>query len=401
MDAFFASVEQHDDPELRGRPVLVGHDGPRGVVAAASYEARAFGCHSAQPVAIAKRCCPDAVIVPPRGARYRDVSRQVFDILHTFTPLVEPLSIDEAFLDVTGSIRLLGSPCEIALAIKRTIRETTGVTASIGVAPNKFLAKLASDMDKPDGLTVLEASNLDDVLPGLPISRMWGVGPVTEQKLRRLGIRTFGDLADMPAATLAAFVGPHAESMRRLARGRDDRSVTPDHDAKSISHEQTFGADLADPDAVRRVLMGQAEQVAARLRRHHLAARTITVKIRYGDFETITRSTTLPRPTDQTVELAGAATGLFDRWTRAGFRPVRLIGVGAHQLRREDRQLGLFADEALERRHRLDLAADEIVSRFGKSAIRRAAALPEPDPPTPSPPPGDDAASTCPSSRRS
>ena len=201
MDAFFASVEQHDDPELRGRPVLVGHDGPRGVVAAASYEARTFGCHSAQPIAVAKRCCPDAIIVPGRGSRYREVSRQVFDILHRFSPLVEPLSIDEAFLDITGSLRLFGSPCDIALVIKKTIREMTGVSASIGVAPNKFLAKLASDMDKPDGLAVLDESNLGDVLPDLAISRMWGVGPITEQKLRRLDIRTFGDLADMPAET--------------------------------------------------------------------------------------------------------------------------------------------------------------------------------------------------------
>ncbi|MHC4140834.1 MAG: DNA polymerase IV, partial [Planctomycetota bacterium] len=268
MDAFFASIEQLDHPELRGRPVLVGGEGRRGVVAAASYEARAFGCHSAQPMAVAKRNCPQAVVVPPHGRRYRDVSRRVFEILESFTPLVEPLSIDEAFLDVMGSRRLHGMPRQIAETIKRRVRDELGVTASVGVAPNKFLAKLASDMDKPDGLTVIEPDRIEQTLQGLPISRMWGVGPATERRLRDLGVETFGDLRRYPPEALESCLGVHARRITELARGLDHREVVPDRRAKSISQEQTFGFDLQEPQAVRDVLRGQVEQVGWRLRRH-------------------------------------------------------------------------------------------------------------------------------------
>ncbi|MHC4991186.1 MAG: DNA polymerase IV, partial [Planctomycetota bacterium] len=265
MDAFFASIEQRDDPALRGKPVLVGGEGRRGVVAAASYEARAFGCHSAQPMAVAKRSCPQAVVVSPHGRRYREASQRVFQILESFTPLVEPLSIDEAFLDVTGCRRLHGTPRQIAETIKRRIREELGVTASVGLAPNKFLAKLASDMDKPDGLTVIAPDEIEQTLEELPISRMWGVGPATERKMRDLGVETFGDLQRYPAQALESCFGVHARRMSALARGLDHRDVVPDHKAKSISQEQTFADDLEEPDGVREILLGQVEQVGWRL----------------------------------------------------------------------------------------------------------------------------------------
>ena len=371
MDAFFASIEQRDRPELRGRPVLVGGDGPRGVVAAASYEARAFGCHSAQPMAIARRGCPHAVIVPPRGGRYREVSERVFAVLESFTPLVEPLSIDEAFLDVAGSRRLFGGSREMAASIKSQIAGTLGLTASVGVASNKFLAKLASDLDKPDGLTVIEPDEVERTLEGMPIGRMWGVGPATEERLRGLGITTFGELGRYPVDVLEKHLGTHARRMVALARGEDFREVVPDHAAKSISHEQTFGSDLEEPDAVRHVLLGQVEGVARRLRRHGFRAATATVKIRFGDFETITRSSSLDEPTDRTDRLRAEACVLFDRWAEASYTPVRLIGFGASHLTVSGEQLHLFTHRTDERRSALDRVTDSIQERFGKSAIHR------------------------------
>jgi DNA polymerase-4 len=373
MDAFFASIEQRDDPSLRGKPVLVGGAGRRGVVAAASYEARTFGCHSAQPMAVARRCCPDAIVVPPRGRRYHDASQRVFAILESFTPLVEPLSIDEAFLDVTGSVRLHGAPRRIAETIKRRIRDELGVTASVGVAPNKFLAKLASDLDKPDGLTVIEPDRVEATIHPLPIGRMWGVGPATEKKLRDLGITTFGELARYPLDALQRRFGTAARRIVRLAGGADFRAVVPDHQAKSISQEQTFAFDLQTPDAVRDVLLGQVEQVARRLRRHGLRAATATIKVRFGDFETITRRRSFDEATDRTDCLWRAGAALFDAWA-ASFRPVRLIGFGSGHLTRGARQLGLFTAQADERRSALDRATDSIREKFGTSAIRRGGA---------------------------
>ena len=357
MDAFFASIEQLDHPELRGRPVLVGGEGRRGVVAAASYEARAFGCHSAQPMAVAKRNCPQAVVVPPHGRRYREVSQRVLEILESFTPLVEPLSIDEAFLDVTGSRRLHGTPRQIAETIKRRVHDELGVTASVGVAPNKFLAKLASDMDKPDGLTVIEPDWIAQTLEGLPVSRMWGV-------------ETFGDLQRFPPEALETCFGVYARRMAELARGLDHRVVVPDHRARSISQEQTFGFDLQEPQAVRDVLLGQVEQVGWRLRRHGYRAGTVTIKVRYGEFETITRSRSFDEATDRTDRLWQAAGALFDEWARA-FRPVRLIGFGASHLTTAGEQLQLFTTQADQRRRALDQATDSIQAKFGKAAIRR------------------------------
>ncbi|MHC4093589.1 MAG: DNA polymerase IV, partial [Planctomycetota bacterium] len=269
MDAFFAAIEQLDRPELRGKPVLVGGSPTgRGVVSTASYEARPFGCHSAMPMARAVRLCPRAIVVRPRVRRYAEVSRQVLEIAGQFTPLVEPLSIDEAFLDVTGSTRLLGPAEQIARELKRRIREETHLTASVGLAPNKFLAKLGSDMEKPDGLVIVPSDGVRAFLAPLPISRLWGVGKATLPKLEALGVRTFGDLGRFSEVALRNHFGEAGEHFYRLVRGIDDRNVVPDREAKSISHEVTFSVDIDDYDHLRAVLLGQTEHVAHRLRRH-------------------------------------------------------------------------------------------------------------------------------------
>jgi len=367
MDAFFASVEQLDHPELRGKPVLVGHDGPRGVVAAASYESRAFGCHSAQPMAIAKRQCPSAVIVPVRHERYREISRRVFEIFDQFSPSVEPLSIDEAFLDLTGTERLLGDPEHVARRLKGRIREQVGLTASIGLAPNKFLAKLASDLQKPDGLVVIRPDEVDRILLPMPVTKLWGIGNATSARLAGIGIKTISDLRRTPVQALQRHLGSEAEWYLNLARGVDDRQVTPDREAKSISHERTFEADLIHPEEVRRVLLDEVEQVGWRLRKHGLHARGISLKIRFGNFETINRSRTLDEPTDSTAELWQAAREVSDAWR---FQPVRLIGMAAERLSRGG-QMGLFIDPHRERQRKLDSVADQINARFGKRSIRR------------------------------
>jgi len=375
MDAFFAAIEQFDRPELRGQPILVGSESRRGVVATASYEARPFGCRSAQPMAQAKRLCPHAIVVRPRGARYREVSTHVFEILRAFSPLVEPLSIDEAFLDLTGTEGLFGPAPEAAEAIRARIRSETGLTASVGVAPNKFLAKLASDRHKPDGLTVVTQSEIEAWLPTLPVGRMWGIGPATAARLEAAGVRIFGDLADAPAPVLASVLGRDGERVRLLARGIDDRPVVPHREAKSMGHEETFPEDLEDPDRVRRVLLAQAEDVARRLRKDGVRARGVTVKIRFGHYETITRHAMLDRPTSATDDLRVAACEVFDRWAARSFRPVRLIGITASPLAPEHGQLALFSDAEAERRERLDGVTDRIVERFGKGVIRRGDAL--------------------------
>ncbi len=377
MDAFFASVEQRDRPELRGQPVLIGHDGPRGVVAAASYESRTFGCRSAQPMAVALRLCPQAIVVAPRGARYREASQQVFEVFERVTPLVEPLSIDEAFLDVTGSVRLLGTPRQIAEQIKTDIVAATGLTASVGVAHNKFLAKLCSDWNKPDGLYELAAADVLATLAPLPIRAMWGVGPAAERRLVELGITTFADLHGLSLEQAAARIGSGGERLWHLARGQDDRPVVPDHEAKSIGHEQTFETDVPDVEVVRSVLWGQADRVAERLRRAGLHCRTVTLKIRYGDFETITRSKTLPTSTDRTDVVQRAASGLLSSWASRSFRPVRLIGVSVTQFSGTPaRQGSLFGDEEGERQRRVDAATDAIRRRYGRDAVRRGGSTP-------------------------
>jgi DNA polymerase-4 len=374
MDAFFASVEALDDPALRGKPVLVGHNSPRGVVSAASYEARVFGCHSAMPTAVALRLCPHAIVVPVRFDRYRQVSRVVFSIFESFTPIVEPLGIDEAFLDVTDVQRLFGDPVTIARTIKSMIREQTGVTGSVGVAPNKFLAKLASDLQKPDGLTVITPENLDAILCPLPIEKIWGIGPATAARFHAINSKTNGDLRKADPAALARRAASDGGHYHRLAFGIDDRPVHTDREAKSIGQEQTVSSNLTDPDAVRSMLLEQAEEVAARLRKNRLFARSVSIKIRFGDFQTITRQTTLDRPADTTPPLYQAARSLFDTWARH-FVPVRLIGLTAGSLGPDESQLDLFPDPAAKRDKRLESVVDSINAKFGKATVRRGGGM--------------------------
>jgi DNA polymerase-4 len=368
MDAFFAAVEQRDNPQLRGRPLLIGHDGPRGVVATASYEARPFGCHSAQPMVTAKRLCPQAMVVPVNGERYAEASERMFAILEEFSPLIEPLSIDEAFIDLAGTQRLLGDPVSVAKRLRARISAELKLTASVGVAPNKFLAKLASDMDKPDGLTVIRPEDIDRVLPPLPVRRLWGIGRVTAEKLAKMGIRTIGDLRGQDMAWLQRQFGSEAQRYFDLSRGIDTRLVVPDGEAKSIGHEQTFEVDVTDANEVRRVLLDQVEQVARRLRKSGLHARGISVKIRYGDFKTINRSKTFASATDATAEIWQAARETFDSWS---FQPVRLIGVSAERLGKTQGQMNLFVDEAKERHKKLDGVADKINAKYGNRTICR------------------------------
>ncbi|MEM8758003.1 MAG: DNA polymerase IV [Planctomycetota bacterium] len=378
MDAFFASVEQRDEPALRGKPVLVGGAGKRGVVAAASYEARAFGCRSAMPMAVALRLCPDAIVVGGGFGKYKEASRAVFSIFESVTDLVQPLSIDEAFLDVTGSQRAVGSPIEIAKLIRKRVLDETQLTVSVGIAPNKFLAKLASDMDKPDGLTVIDADRIQQTLDPLPVTAIFGVGGSAERRLARLGARTIRQLRELPVDLMISQLGTFGERIHQLARGIDDRSVVPDRLAKSVGHEQTFGDDLAEPDEVRAVMLDQAEQVGTRLRVKQRKAKTITVKIRFGDFQTITRAHTLDRPTDDTAELFAAASDLFDAWASKAFRPVRLIGVSTSQLTDagEPAQLGLFENASqADKRRKLDAAFDAINGKFGSRSITRAGTI--------------------------
>jgi len=375
MDEFFAAVEKLDRPELRGKCILVGGDPTRrGVVSTASYEARAFGCHSAMPMARAVRQCPQAIVVRPRGERYGEVSEEIFRVFESFTPQVEPLSIDEAFLDVTGCERLFGPSEAMGEQIKRAVRQAIGLTASVGVAPNKFLAKLASDLEKPDGLTVIDESNVHRVLDPLGIRKLWGVGPAAARTFERLNIRTIGELRLASPKLIRDTLGDMGEHFQRLAAGLDDRPVTPDSQAKSIGQEVTFATDIGEMETLSGVLLGQVEQVGRRLRRHGLKSRTVTLKLRYGDFTTLTRSKTLAAGTDVTAELWAASGGLFDVWRAAAGRPLRLLGMTASQLREGGgEQLSLFGDAGKDKQGRLDKAMDEISERFGSDAVGRAA----------------------------
>jgi len=325
-------VEQRDDPALRGRPVAVGGSpASRGVVAAASYEARVFGVRSALPMAQALRQCPDLVVVRPDFARYREASQRVMAILRLATPLVEPLSLDEAYLDVTEN--LWGEPLatEVARELKRRIREELSLTASAGVAPNKFLAKIASGWEKPDGLTVISPGRVEAFLQKLPVEALWGVGPVTAKKLRSIGIERLVDVRLAEPARLAGAVGSLADWLIRLAHGDDPREVTPDRPWKSISAETTYAEDLRDVARMRGELERLAGRVALSLQRKELRARTVTIKVRYGDFTTVTRSYTEETATSATADIGARASALLAR-TDAALRPVRLLGVGAHGL---------------------------------------------------------------------
>ena len=380
LDAFFAAVEQRDRPELRGRPVIVGGGGPtdRGVVSAASYEARRYGVHSAMPLRVAGRLCPDAVFLPVDGAKYLAVSREVMTILRRFTPLVEPISIDEAFLDVTASRALFGDGEAIAGSIKAAIRDEIRLTASVGVATTKLVAKIASDLRKPDGLVVVGSGDEASFLAPLAISRLWGVGEQTAAALRDYGVATIGDLAALPPDLLVNRFGKHGAALADRARGVDPDPVAEAADAKSIGHEHTFDVDTADRDTIERTLLAMADGVAGRLRASGVKAGTIAVKIRDSSFRTITRQRTLAEPTDLTEPIWRTALDLARPEVR-GIR-VRLLGVTASHLEAPD-QLALFGF-ADERRRQAIEAADELRRRYGERVVTRArllgAALPAP-----------------------
>jgi DNA polymerase-4 len=377
MDAFFASVEQRDRPELQGRPVIVGADPRgRGVVSAASYEARRFGVHSAIPIGRAARLCPEAVFLPVDRDKYVAVSRRIMRILADFTPLIEPVSIDEAFLDVTASRRLFGEGAAIARRIKSRIRQEVALTASVGVASNKFVAKVASDLEKPDGLVVVRPGAEAAFLDPLPVSRLWGVGRVTASQLDALGIRSIGQLARAPATQLAAGVGSAADILAALARGIDDRPVEPLSPPKSVGAEETFETDHRDAERLRATLRRQAERVARELREQGYAARTVTLKLRFADFSTITRSHT-GDPTQDGLTIYRQVIALLDRVSRA--RPVRLIGLSVSGLGPAgEGQLSLL-DAAAVRRERLARAVDRLLERFGDVTVRPASLLDRPE----------------------
>ena len=332
MDAFYASVEQRDDPALRGTPVAVGgQPDSRGVVAAASYEARKFGVRSAIPMARAVRLCPQLVIVRPDFTRYRSVSREIFEIFRSVTPLVEPLSLDEAYLDVTENAWKEPLATTVARRLKETIAARVGLTASAGVAPNKFLAKIASDWDKPDGLTVIAPARVESFLRELPIDALWGVGPVTARKLRAKGIEMLIDVRSADPEVLRQTVGGHADWLRRLADGIDDRPVVPHRTVKSSSCENTYARDLVELPRMQEALAAMARRLAVWLETRDLLARTVTIKVRYSDFTTVTRSQTRRPATRDEAQIVARAVQLLDQ-TEAASRPVRLLGVGVHGL---------------------------------------------------------------------
>jgi DNA polymerase-4 len=373
MDAFYASVEQRDRPELRGRPVIVGGSAEgRGVVCAASYEARRFGVHSAMPTVTARRLCPDGVFLPVRMEHYGQISRQIRAILLSFTPMVEPLSLDEAYLDVRGSEALFGPAAAIARRIKDRIRAETDLIASVGVAPNKFLAKLASDTSKPDGFLVLEVEHVQAFLAPLPVSRLWGVGAKGQRRLKQLGIDTIGQLAALPSERLAGPFGSFGRQLWELAQGRDDRPVVADREARSISTETTFARDIGDRTLLRGWLFELVEQLGQRLRQAGVRAGTLELKLRSADFRTHTRSAKLLQPTDVTPILWKAAAELFDDRIGRSLLPARLLGVGATGLIRQAEVQGALFDDGWEARQRvLDRTLDQIRDQFGSQAIHR------------------------------
>ena len=382
MDAFYTSVEQRDHPEYQGKPVVVGADPKggkgRGVVAAASYEARAFGVASAMPISRAFRQCPQAIYLRGNMRKYVEVSHKIMELFKQYTDLVEPISIDEAFLDVTGSARLFGNGLALALEIKENIHREQGLTASVGVASNKFLAKVASDLDKPDGVVVVAYGKEEAFLRDLPVERLWGVGPKTAEQLHKLGLYKIGDITRLTQGELAERFGSHGEHLARLARGLDDRPVVPGHEAKSIGHETTFSEDVEDYGVVRRKLLELAEAVARRLRKHGQEGRVVTLKFRDEHFVTETRAQTLAGPTDNAEVIYQTGLELLERIKTKG-RKVRLIGLSVRKLVHVDarpKQLDLFGEE--EKKRRLNQTLDALTERFGESSLKRASLL---DPP--------------------
>lgn len=373
MDAFYASIEERDCPELKGRPVVVGGTPEgRGVVAAANYEARKYGLHSAMPAVTAKRLCPQAVFLPTRMDYYGRVSRHIHQIFARYTPLVEPLSLDEAFLDVAASVKLFGSAPQIGRRIKAEIGNELNLIASVGVAPNKFMAKLASDIDKPDGFVVVNPNEVNKFLDPLPVTRLWGVGKEAHRKLSQLGIDTVADLRRQPADSMANLFGNAGDHLLALARGDDPRPVIPDHRAKSVSHETTFATDVTEMEVLRDILLKLTEQVARRLRRHHLRGHTVQLKLRFSDFHTVTRSKTLPDPTNITQELWQCAATMLDSVISARRFAIRLLGMRVTGLETPTAiQNDLFQQTSRVKQVAIDATTDEIKERFGNSALRR------------------------------
>lgn len=389
MDAFYASIEQRDNPELRGKPVIVGATSPRGVVAAASYEARAYGVRSAMPGFRARELCKDGIFLPSNMALYARVSAEVHEVFEGFTPVIEPLALDEAFLDVTGSVALFGGAEALGRELKRRVRAATELTVSVGIGPNKLVAKIACTLSKPDGLRVVSPSEVRALLDPLPVRRLWGVGPVLARQLHALGIETIGALARHDPAELAGALGDRAAELQRLARGEDDRPVVADREPKSIGEENTFERDVGDRETVAAALTAHADAVARRLRAAGYRGRTVTLKIKLAvargrrvprggndtdepDYPLLTRSKTLAEATDDAARIRSTA---LASWDAANVSvKVRLLGISVSNLEKATEQLELFAPL---QRPKLGPALDRIRERFGAQAIRPAVAAPE------------------------
>lgn len=376
MDAFFAAVEQHDNPELKGKPVVVGADpvkgSGRGVVSAASYEARKFGIHSAMPISRAFKLCPKAVFLPVRMKRYKEVSKIIMSLFYDFTPLVEQISVDEAFLDMTGTERLLGDPVKTGMEIKQKIKEITGLTASVGIAPSKLVAKIASDSNKPDGLVFVDKDKVQEFLNPLPISRLWGVGKVTEKKLKNMGINIVKDLVNIPEKSLTSVFGKSkGVFLYNTCRGIDNRAVERTAEAKSISNEITFDNDTCDRDFLLDTILALCEKVAFRMRKQKLSARTVFLKIRYDDFSTSVRNKTFTRPLSVFEEIYNEICTLFETFYTDN-RKVRLIGVGVSMLVYNSYLQQNLLSEKKEKTEKAAVVVDKIKEKYGEKIIFRA-----------------------------
>mgnify|MGYP001616732499 CR=1 FL=1 len=378
MDAFFASIEQRDNPSLKGKPVIVGADPKRGkgrgVVSACSYEARKFGVHSAMPISIAYRQCPHGVFLPVDIKKYSGVSREIYEILYNFTPEIQPISIDEAFLDITGSYRLFGTPRDACLLIKSRIKDETLLTASIGLASTKMAAKIASDLEKPDGMVLVKPGNLSDFLRPLDISRLWGLGKKTEAVLKNIGINTIGDLAKREIRDMERLLGKNGVHIWQLANGIDDSEVETDAEAKSISNELTFEEDTADKDKIEAALMSLCEKISNRLRCENLKGRTITLKIRLEDFHTYTRATTIDRATNYVDVIHRQIDRLCNDFG-INKKKIRLLGVRVSNLMPAHLRDDLFGRGSDEKMEKVHAAVDKIKEKFGSDSIRRAVGI--------------------------
>jgi len=374
MDAFFASVEQLDNPDLKGKCVIVGGTSNRGVVAASSYEARKFGVYSAMPMYQARQKCPQGVFLCPRGHRYRELSFEVMLILESFTPVVQQVSIDEAFLDITGSGSLFGSPYETGLKIKRKVKDVVGLTCSVGIAPLKFLAKIASDMDKPDGLTIIPPETVPAFIEILPVNKISGVGKQTRSRLEKMGIFTLGDVNAHSQKILIDQLGKYGKRLWELANGIDRSAVNPHRPVKSVSSEETLSSDTLDVNFLKSVMLKQSEDVGRQLRQKSKKARTVSIKVKYFDFKQITRQTKLSRHTFSSEKIYQTAVNLLDKLRLN--KPVRLIGVGASDLDLKDRpvQMDLFSqsDNGFDKWEKVDTAVDAIAEKFGHDMIKKA-----------------------------